>query len=165
MGLTNGGNETWKYKLYKLISYKKCSNCKQVLSYASFTKDVYNSDGLDSWCRECKSTKNATYYDNYKDIYHKQYLEDHRAEYNARNAKRRAQKIQATSSWANEEKIKEMYLTCPESYHVDHIYPLISDWVCGLHVENNLQHLPAKENLRKGNRDIGGVVERQTHLV
>jgi len=67
-------------------------------------------------------------------------------------AKRRANKIMATPSWANLEKIKEIYKNCPEGYHVDHIYPLRSKYVCGLHVENNLQYLPAKENCSKGNK-------------
>ena len=67
-------------------------------------------------------------------------------------AKRRATKIMATPSWANLEKIKEIYKNCPEGYHVDHIYPLKSEYVCGLHVENNLQYLTAAENCGKGNK-------------
>jgi hypothetical protein len=71
---------------------------------------------------------------------------------NANNAKRRAQKLKAIPKWANLKIIKEFYKHCPEGYHVDHIVPLQGKNVCGLHVIENLQYLPAKENLRKGNR-------------
>jgi hypothetical protein len=67
-------------------------------------------------------------------------------------AKRRAAKLQATPKWANMEKIKQIYLNCPKDYHVDHIIPLKGENASGLHVEHNLQYLPAKENLSKGNR-------------
>jgi hypothetical protein len=70
----------------------------------------------------------------------------------AYNAKRRAAKLQATPVWADLQKIQEIYLNCPPGHHVDHIFPLKSDKMCGLHVENNLQYLPAKENISKGNR-------------
>ena len=65
---------------------------------------------------------------------------------------RQANKINATPKWANLEKIKEIYLNRPEGYHVDHIVPLVNKNVCGLHVENNLQYLTAKENIKKGNK-------------
>jgi len=70
---------------------------------------------------------------------------------NATHAKRRALKKNAIPPWADLEKIKEIYKNCPEGHHVDHTIPLVSDKVCGLHVEANLQYLPALENLKKRN--------------
>jgi hypothetical protein len=70
----------------------------------------------------------------------------------ALEAARRARKLNATPTWADLNAIKDIYMTCPEGYHVDHIIPLKNDRVCGLHVETNLQHLPAAENISKSNR-------------
>lgn len=70
----------------------------------------------------------------------------------AKEAKRRAIKISATPSWADLEAIKEFYKNCPKGYHVDHIIPLQGKNVCGLHVLENLQYLPAVENIKKSNK-------------
>jgi hypothetical protein len=73
---------------------------------------------------------------------------------NTANAIRRATKLNATPKFANLKKIKEIYKNCPKGFHVDHIIPLKNKLVCGLHVEWNLQYLPAKENLSKSNKLI-----------
>lgn len=74
-------------------------------------------------------------------------------------SKRKAEKLRATPVWANHFFIEEIYDLAQRrtkatgfKWHVDHIVPLISKKVCGLHVENNLQVIPARENLSKGNR-------------
>jgi hypothetical protein len=71
---------------------------------------------------------------------------------NNANAIRRATKLNATPKFANIKKIKEIYKNCPKGFHVDHVIPLKNKLVCGLHVEWNLQYLPAKENLSKSNK-------------
>ena len=78
---------------------------------------------------------------------------------NASTAKRFAAKLRATPPWANSFFIEEAYhLAALRSrllgfkWHVDHVVPLRSKLVCGLHVENNLEVIPARTNMVKNNR-------------
>lgn len=60
----------------------------------------------------------------------------------------------ATPPWiskAHIEKMRDTYLKCPAGYEVDHIVPLNSPIVCGLHVPWNLQHLKSGPNGLKSN--------------
>jgi hypothetical protein len=77
----------------------------------------------------------------------------------AHNADRRAAKNQALVAWANKDKMAWFYregrrlnALTGTIYHVDHIVPLVSQLVCGLHNEFNLQLLPSLDNLKKHNR-------------
>ena len=71
-----------------------------------------------------------------------------------KNANERAARLQRLPAWANKTAIKEFYLNCPEGFQVDHIIPLRGKTVSGLHILENLQYLPAKENLSKGNKFV-----------
>lgn len=84
------------------------------------------------------------------------------------NAWRRALKKQATPPWANRSEIKKFYSEAKRlekktgiPHHVDHIYPLSSPYLCGLHVETNLQILTEEENAKKSNRVWPGQLECQ----
>ena len=81
---------------------------------------------------------------------------------NAVGARRRATKFRAAPAWANKFFIEEAYALAAlraklqsggyAKWHVDHIVPLRHPLVCGLHVEHNLQVIPAVQNMAKGNR-------------
>lgn len=87
---------------------------------------------------------------------------------NSITAKRRALKKQALPPWADIKAIAEIYKQAYQLtketgivYTVDHIYPLQSKYMCGLHVENNLQILTKSENSVKGNRIWPGQLDCQ----
>ena len=64
-----------------------------------------------------------------------------------------------TPPWVNMDKIKAIYRKRDRitkatgiKHHVDHVIPIQGVLVCGLHVETNLDIIPAKENLAKSNK-------------
>ena len=77
-------------------------------------------------------------------------------------AKRRADRAQRTPAWLTGEQLTAMdklykqaaWLTkiTGVKWHVDHIVPLKGKNVSGLHIPDNLQVIPARENLKKGNK-------------
>ena len=75
---------------------------------------------------------------------------------------RRRKHREATPNWlskAQKATMREIYKiaitmtqTTGEQYVVDHIIPLRSDYVCGLHVPWNLRVITQEENLKKSNK-------------
>ncbi len=148
-------NTKWGTFLLSLIEYKKCASCKNILNYSSFGKDISKYHNLSSRCKSCESVRAKKYRELNTEAVKERisiHYYSNKSYYLAKNANRRALKLKAIASWANIQKIKEIYKNCPEGYHVDHIIPLQGELVCGLHVENNLQYLSAKDNLQKGNK-------------
>lgn len=163
---------------------KACSRCRETKPFDLFHKHKGKPHGLALWCKECAKTnarrcyknldpakrlekkrswqdKNREYVNHYNNEWRKLNSDKH-AE---RQAKRRAQKLQATPLWLEDHSrahIKRTYSLAKlmteitgESYHVDHIVPLSGKNVCGLHVPWNLQVLPADINLKKSNKFEG----------
>lgn len=97
--------------------------------------------------------KNIEHVKKYSSEYAKKYraTESGRAIKRVSSAKRRAASKLATPKWANHQKMKEIYAKLPDGMVVDHIIPLISDYVCGLHVETNFQYLTKSANSSKSN--------------
>ncbi len=157
----------------------QCLDCSQLKTYENFYPSKIKSNGLSSRCKHCESVKykerkDSETYKLLRNKYRANRTEDHREkarlkvrDWKSKNkfkvlaqcARRRASKLRATPSWADNSKIVEIYKRSQELtistgiiHHVDHIVPLISELVCGLHCENNLRVIVGKENLSKGNR-------------
>jgi len=94
----------------------------------------------------------------HKDNYKKENPEVYRVICNARRRRHR----EATPAWLTKEQkdnIKQLYIEAQKltkltgvRYEVDHIIPLVHKQVCGLHVEHNLQVVPAQWNKQKSNK-------------
>jgi hypothetical protein len=98
-------------------------------------------------------------------------LRDWRKEWAAKNpgklsqyeAARRASVARATPAWADDCAVRNFYALAGwltketgELWTVDHIVPLKSDLVCGLHVEHNLRVIKGSDNFRKSNQFTPG---------
>jgi hypothetical protein len=84
---------------------------------------------------------------------------DNRHKCSPSEQERRTVEKRAAPAWRNKFFIEEIYdLARLRSkltgipHHVDHIVPLRSKLVCGLHVEHNMRVVPATENVAKSNK-------------
>lgn len=128
--------------LLNSINLHYCNKCCKIkpLEDAYFYKDNSKYSKYKSNCIDCSKDVFSFYYQNNKEkiltsVYERyQYIK------------------QATPTWANKQELIKFYKNCPVGYHVDHIVPLRGTHVSGLNIVNNLQYLPAKENIRKSNK-------------
>ncbi len=94
--------------------------------------------------------------------YKKKYKQENPELYKALTSVRKRRHRSATPKWITAGQklaMRQLYLQAMEltkltgeRYVVDHIVPLISDEVCGLHVPWNLRVITQEENLRKSNK-------------
>jgi len=142
---------------------KTCAKNRSSLRYKSKTKEClaqskkykfehkdYYTKYISLWQKEHK--ENVA-------IRNKKWRQKNKSVCNAQTYKYRTSKLKALPAWANLDKIKEFYKQAEQLtketgvlYTVDHIIPLRSHEVCGLHVEHNLQVLLGTENFSKGNK-------------
>lgn len=137
---------------------KTCPMCNVIKPFDLFPKDRTRKDGVQGYCKQCKSIyQNAIRqspegrekHNFYNAIYQKNNLD----KLAARQAQRRAIKKMATPPWFEKEKVDLVYKKAKEwGFEVDHVIPLKSKTVCGLHCWANLQLLDLKTNRSKGNK-------------
>jgi hypothetical protein len=157
------------------ITDKRCLECKK-LYYKKWAKD--NRKKLNKVQREWQKANRARYRQLTNNWRNKnidkarkntrEWAKNNAHKRAALKIKRKAAKMFAIAPWADHEKIKGVYKKAAEltkktgiKHHVDHIYPLQSKYLCGLHVETNLQILTAEENIKKGNRSWPGQLDCQ----
>ena len=150
---------------------KTCTKCGEEKPLDGYHVSRRAKDGRQPICKPCKKSVDSQYD-------RREYMAKWRAENKERKRKldsdwsrrnkpkKRANcraytcaKMKRTPSWANDQLITAYYVEAKRleeltgiQFHVDHIIPLQGELVSGLHVETNLQLLPANENIGKSNR-------------
>lgn len=148
-----------------------CTTCDEVLPVANFVFRKGGEGKLYSKCRGCRARRSITERDvirncpvltRKKKDYAAEYTRLNSAAANVKSAKRRVRKMNCTPKWIDTD-YESLFMIEIHSlavlrevrsgfkWHVDHVIPLTSDTVCGLHCSDNLQLIPAAENLAKGN--------------
>lgn len=158
---------------------KTCCTCKISKSLENYSKNKNRKDGIAAECRNCNNIRSKTWGQKNSEIVYLRNLEwrkNNRAKdrlnkrkwklnnldkHAAKEAERRAQKLNATPPWLNEIHLKEIeniYKSAKTKtknsgikYEVDHIIPLKGKNVSGLHVPWNLQIITSLENRVKSN--------------
>lgn len=157
---------------------KSCVTCGIVKPFNDFYNEKKRSDGKMPQCIQCNKTARAIYRQNNREkerirnrLYGAQNKElvkskvmrwrrNNPTKNRALRRMREMQKIYACPQWAQLGLIRKEILAhylhaewleavTEEKMHVDHIVPLRSDFVCGLHVPANLMVLTAKDNMSK----------------
>ena len=140
---------------------KQCKKCGESKELGAFPKQR-------AVCRPCHNENTRAIKTAYRErniekhyAYNRQHQQIRRDYYAAWASNHRAKKLKATPSWdieLTEFVVEEAHhlrglrdALFPFTWHVDHIIPLKGKRVSGLHVWNNLQVIPATENLRKNN--------------
>jgi hypothetical protein len=143
------------------MPYKQCKKCLTTQPLELFRKRKYKNgkEYIYSQCTPCERQITKKHQqenrDYWREVNRKSYAnwsEEAYTKHYERTLLRHKHIKTHIPLWADLEQIKEIYRNRPEGCHVDHIIPLRGKLVSGLHVENNLQYLPAKDNLSKGNK-------------
>lgn len=140
----------------RMLSDRRCTDCHRAEVRAKYSANPLADNKRNRAWREANRDR-----DRDQKI---TWVQENREKVRASVSARKAHKLRATPPWADLEAIGLVYaeaegltLETGVLHHVDHIVPLRSKLVCGLHIAANLQPLPASDNLAKGNRHWPGM--------
>lgn len=153
-----------------------CTACKTPKAPDEFYIRDKATGAREAWCKVCRLARNKQWHSNNKAKHSAltrrwyaenkdAHLENSRAWYASNRHRKLATTTArekrcaiATPKWADKELIASTYwmaqflsFAVGRAYHVDHIVPLQSKKVCGLHTHANLSIVPAQENWSKFN--------------
>ena len=141
-----------------------CTECEDTLPISNYHKAKWAYLGTNTVCKGCVNGKTKKWRSENKQKnaeLQKRYRIKNPDKGRERVRRRQAAKLHATPNWLSEKHISAMVqfyiearrttLETGVKHEVDHIIPLISDVVCGLHVPWNLQILTTVENRSKSN--------------
>ncbi len=134
----------------RIVKNWKCAEC------AVIYQEKFHKDHPDTRKRVGRSRGKPSKYNPEK---RREHRDKHPELYRARRKNYKLIKSRNMPIWADKNKITEVYKSCIEAdkntgikHHVDHVIPLRGKLVSGLHVHYNLQVIPARDNMAKGNR-------------
>lgn len=148
--------------LIKAIKYRKENSVKIKIALSKYRKnnrELINERAKKDYHanRDSKILVAKKYRDNNREKINEK-SRNNKPYNNMRMAQRRAVKLNATPTWADFDRIKEIYKVAHlltnffgVSMHVDHILPLQGKVICGFHVENNLRIVDIYTNCSKRN--------------
>jgi hypothetical protein len=173
-----------------MTGIRACTACRTFKPFSEFYPHKQTRDGLTTKCKTCDLAANRRWRTENKEKrnsqlkrwkqenrhkqreYSRRWKDQNKARDRAYGKTYEARKSQACPPWGNS---KDFYLELAAHYehaawlsrvtggefHVDHIIPIHSDFVCGLHVPWNLQVLEACDNMAKGSRWWPGQLDCQ----
>lgn len=155
-------------------SVKACTKCRRFKRHGEFHRNQQKKDRRASNCKQCDQQRCSDYRQKNRHVWRRHYQSNIQA-YKDRAKKRRADlpeekivyeqnrraaKKQALPSWAKSKAMQAEFKSIAQhrqwlddntnrSHHIDHVVPLQSDFVCGLHVPWNLMVLSSEDNVSK----------------
>lgn len=104
-------------------------------------------------CRRSQNNKNAKLKKEMQSRRHEKWRAKNAGHVRSESKKRKLKVKQATPPWFESKNVETVYIKAVEfGFDVDHIVPITSDIVCGLHCHDNLQLLHKSINCSKKNR-------------